>query len=102
MTYREKLKDPRWLKKRLEILEKDDYICQECFGPHKDLQVHHKYYKRNAEPWEYDNDALVTMCDNCHRQIHYFLKEFDREYHERFKAAFSRYFTEPCVFFNCL
>lgn len=70
-SYSEKLKDPRWQKKRLEILERDKYICQECDIRWTEMHVHHKYYKRNTEPWEYDGDALVSLCDNCHRQTHY-------------------------------
>ena len=30
MGYSEKLKDPRWQKKRLEILERDNFRCQYC------------------------------------------------------------------------
>ena len=50
MTYQEKLKDQRWREKRLEILERDNHICQECDRTWPELHVHHKYYKRNAEP----------------------------------------------------
>lgn len=28
--YKEKLKDPRWQKKRLQIFERDDWCCQKC------------------------------------------------------------------------
>ena len=34
------------------------------------LQVHHKYYIYNKLPWEYDNDALITLCNWCHTDIH--------------------------------
>jgi len=30
VTYAEKLKDPRWQKKRLEIMERDEWTCQWC------------------------------------------------------------------------
>jgi hypothetical protein len=30
MSYQEDLKNPLWAKKRLEILEKDDYKCISC------------------------------------------------------------------------
>lgn len=71
MTYAEKLKDPRWQKKRGEILERDKFICQECNRKWPELHVHHKYYKINTGPWDYPDDALITLCDNCHRQTHY-------------------------------
>jgi len=29
--------------------------------------VHHRYYE-NIEPWEYPDEALITLCENCHEQ----------------------------------
>lgn len=34
------------------------------------LQVHHRYYIKYKLPWEYDNDALMTLCNWCHIDIH--------------------------------
>lgn len=34
------------------------------------LNVHHKYYIKNSLPWDYEDDALVTLCDECHKKIH--------------------------------
>lgn len=38
------------------------------------LDVHHKIYKKtNGEyikPWEYNNDELITLCHNCHIDVH--------------------------------
>lgn len=34
------------------------------------LNIHHKYYIRDKEPWDYDNDALVTLCSFCHQKRH--------------------------------
>ena len=65
-SYAEKLKDPRWQKKRLEIFERDSWKCQACGATEIMLCVHHRYYNKNAEPWEYHNDALVTLCELCH------------------------------------
>jgi len=36
----------------------------------KNLHVHHKYYQIGNQPWEYPNDALVTLCWNCHEELH--------------------------------
>lgn len=60
------LKDPRWQKKRLEILQRDNFTCQCCGSKTKELQIHHLYYDKNLKPWEYSNEALVTMCLDCH------------------------------------
>lgn len=34
------------------------------------LQVHHKYYVLNSLPWDYPDDALVTLCNWCHTETH--------------------------------
>lgn len=68
-TYYEKLKDPRWQKKRLEILERDSFTCQGCKETKHTLNIHHKYYDFKLEPWEYNNLTLVTLCDRCHTEM---------------------------------
>lgn len=65
-TYSEKLKDDRWLSKRREILERDKFTCQCCGNQEKVMHVHHEFYFINTEPWNYPNEALVTLCDSCH------------------------------------
>ena len=32
----------------------------------KALNVHHKYYVNGKNPWEYDDEALITLCQDCH------------------------------------
>jgi hypothetical protein len=34
------------------------------------LQVHHKYYILGYLPWEYKDECLQTVCENCHKEIH--------------------------------
>lgn len=65
MKYSDKLKDPRWQKKRLEIFERDGFCCVYCFDDSSMLSVHHLYYDKK-NPWESDNDILVTLCESCH------------------------------------
>lgn len=66
--YRQKLLDPRWQKRRLEILSRDAWTCQICSDSKSTLHVHHRYYLPDKEPWEYCNEALVTLCADCHRE----------------------------------
>lgn len=66
MTYAEKLKDPRWQKKRLEILQRDEFACQLCFDTTNTLHVHHKIYHKSRNPWDYPAEALITLCEDCH------------------------------------
>ncbi len=67
MTYQEKLKDPRWQKKRLEIMQRDNFECQICGDGESTLNIHHYYYEPGKEPWEYNNDDLITLCESCHQ-----------------------------------
>lgn len=71
-TYSEKLLDPRWQRKRLEILGRDGFSCRSCGSTTKTLHVHHLFYKKGAEPWDYNSGDLVTACDECHAQLEVF------------------------------
>lgn len=66
-TYTEKLLDPRWQRKRLEILGRDNFICQGCCDTENTLHVHHRYYIAGREPWDYPPEILVTLCKDCHQ-----------------------------------
>jgi hypothetical protein len=66
-AYIELLKDPRWQKKRLEILNRDEWCCISCYNAELTLHVHHLKYDSGKMPWEYDNRFLVTLCENCHK-----------------------------------
>lgn len=69
MTYSEKLKDPRWQKRRLEIMSRDDFTCRNCSDSTKTLNVDHKIYRKGLEPWEYSDEDLWTLCEDCHGDI---------------------------------
>lgn len=66
MSYYLKLKDPRWQKKRLEILQRDEFCCNYCGDEESELHVHHHYYVYGKEIWDYEDDALSTLCSKCH------------------------------------
>jgi hypothetical protein len=36
----------------------------------KNLHIHHKYYQTGKQPWEYTNEALTTLCWDCHEDLH--------------------------------
>ena len=69
-TYSEKLKDPRWQKKRLEILQRDDWQCQRCGDRTTTLNVHHLAYFSGQEPWECPSELMQTVCSTCHDEYH--------------------------------
>jgi 5-methylcytosine-specific restriction endonuclease McrA len=68
--YIEKLKDPRWQRRRCEIMYRDGYICQKCGDETISLNVHHVFYYPGLEPWEYEDNDLITLCENCHGRHH--------------------------------
>lgn len=77
MNYKEKLRDPKWLSRRREILDRDKHRCLLCgekdnilLGHHAVLNVHHLRYEKDKEPWEYPDGDLVTLCQRCHETIH--------------------------------
>ena len=47
--YWEKLRDPRWQKKRLEIMERDDFTCVHCQDNASTLNVHHGFYTKDTD-----------------------------------------------------
>ena len=69
--YKSLLKDPRWISRRNEILTRDKNTCQLCGCNDKYLHVHHRYYTEGLLPWEYGDECLVTLCEDCHAFVHY-------------------------------
>ena len=51
--YHQLLKDGRWQRRRLEIMQRDDFKCHDC-GTTDDLNVHHIRYLAGRKPWESD------------------------------------------------
>lgn len=70
ITYSEKLKDPRWQKRRLDILNLHEFACEKCGSKDKELHVHHRFYLKGREVWEYDNDVFQVLCIDCHEKEH--------------------------------
>lgn len=66
LSYAEKLRRPEWQKKRLEILNRDGFACTSCGDTESELHVHHGYYEKGVEPWEYPDESLRTLCGDCH------------------------------------
>jgi len=81
IPYKDKLKDPRWQKKRLEVLSENNFTCQYCGDTETTLHVHHLCYNSETyNPWDVDNTALLCICENCHTIEHLQgLSEFDKE-----------------------
>ena len=78
-SYSEKLRDPRWQKKRLCVMQRDGFACRDCGDEKSTLQVHHCRYE-NGEPWEVDNQFLLTLCGSCHERRGPVDKEMQRAF----------------------
>ena len=72
MPYAEQLLDPRWQRRKTEILERDKFTCQECIRTDLTLHVHHlDYLGFSIMAWEYPDDMLLTLCKPCHDKEKY-------------------------------
>lgn len=78
MTYAEKLRTPRWQKKRLEILQRDGFACLRCKDEKEQIQVHHKKYLRGRDPWDYEDSNFESLCETCHFIETFYSKFFDK------------------------
>lgn len=69
-TYSDKLKSPKWQKKRLEILSRDNWKCRYCDNEEKQLQVHHLKYTERL-PHNEPSINLITVCEDCHKVVEF-------------------------------
>lgn len=79
MNYAQQIKDPRWQRKRLEVLELHNFQCQKCRSKDEELHVHHPFYKRWAMIWEYDKKELECLCHKCHKDGHEIDEQIKKE-----------------------
>lgn len=70
MSYKDDLLSPEWQRKRLEIMQRDNWRCTLCGTNKNSLTVHHLYYAYGKKPHEYDDESLVTLCRDCHETAH--------------------------------
>lgn len=73
-NYQALLQTKEWENKRIKILDRDHRRCAYC-GNRFHLHVHHKYYSAYpngvlVDPWNYPDDALITLCSYCHQRVH--------------------------------
>lgn len=76
--YQAMLRDPRWQKRRLEILSAHEFKCDECGDTKHELQVHHCWYTKGSAPWEYEDACYRVLCNGHHEQWHDNKAELDQ------------------------
>jgi hypothetical protein len=69
-SYETILSDKRWQKKRERILDRCFGICENCGAMNKVLNVHHCYYRYHRYPWQYPDQTLLGLCQECHEERH--------------------------------
>ena len=67
-SYTEKLCDPRWQRKRLEVFNAAGWRCQECNADDQTLHVHHIFYVSCLEPWDAPPELLLCLCKFHHQE----------------------------------
>lgn len=85
MNYSEKLKSPKWQKKRLEVLSRDNFTCCKCGDTETELHVHHLKYTK--EPYDAPNEDLETLCKDCHYYFTFIHNDLIKNY-DLFKFDF--------------
>lgn len=63
----------KWKKKRIRILRRDKYLCQNCvrYGKRKDAtMVHHIYPAEDYPEYVWCNWNLTSLCGKCHEKMH--------------------------------
>lgn len=66
-------KSTRWKKKRMKILRRDSFLCQECkrYGKHVEaVTVHHIKHAEEFPELAYQDDNLISLCSACHNRQH--------------------------------
>lgn len=86
ISYSDLLNTEEWRNKRLKIIKRDNCRCIYC-GNRFHLHVHHKYYSAYpngvlVDPWNYPDDALITLCSYCHQRVH--ARKKIKVYHRRY------------------
>lgn len=97
-SYSDKLKDPRWQKKRLEVFNRDNFTCKMCGDNETSLCIHHLKYSGN--PWETENDFLITLCDKCHTVVEMSKNEFITI--KDIDITKTKYDTQTVIIYRCV
>lgn len=99
VSYSEKLKNPLWQRKRLEILSRDSFTCRFCYDNKSTLHVHHLDYIPGNEPWEYPDEYFLTLCESCHQKATEFRPAFEKLVIKNLRLKLTDNFTQKGLLF---
>ena len=104
-NYTELLNSPKWQKKRLEILQRDEFKCCYCGDTETELHIHHLQY--NGKPWQIENEHLITLCMDCHRLITFnkdlnVIKIIKHNYDDKLKSFYIKNKIDKSIFIQII
>ena len=60
----------RCLDRLLSAMERDGFKCYLCGSDKDTLHVHHLWYEKDRDPWDYLDVCYLTLCQECHQVEH--------------------------------
>jgi hypothetical protein len=97
MSYIKKLQNPLWQKKRLEILQRDNFKCIQCECDNKELHVHHRWYVFGKEIWDYPDTCFETLCYECHEYVESQIKNSIHDINLEFRRSIISQDDYSCI-----
>jgi len=76
-TYSELLTSPKWQKKRLLVLNRDNFTCQYCGDGETELHIHHTKYEKGKNAIEISEQYLLTLCRICHYNVTFLTSDIE-------------------------
>lgn len=70
MTYREQIRDPKWIQFATAFKKAKGWRCEACGAAQSstnELSVHHIYYMSGVMMWEHPEGLLECLCSGCHK-----------------------------------
>ena len=71
--YKRLLQSDYWKGYSYSLIKERNFTCEDCGRKFENernkLQVHHLVY-RDVNPWSYNPDEVVVLCEECHKKRH--------------------------------
>ncbi len=76
--YEKLLQSDYWKGYSYSLIKERNFTCEDCgrqfYNQRNKLHVHHLFY-RDVNPWSYNPDELVVLCEDCHKKRHGFIPD---------------------------
>jgi hypothetical protein len=59
------MQNPKWEHFRQQVFAAKGAACEEC-GRVDGLEIHHPYYRRGRDPWQYGTNEVRVLCGEHH------------------------------------